>query len=287
MWDDLSEFPELGSTEIWKFVNRSGVTHPMHLHLVMFQVLDRQAFEIVNGEIVPLGSPVPPPPHEAGWKDTVQVGPNEIVRWITRFVNPIDPAGATFTGHFPYHCHILEHEDHEMMRRYETTTTCGDGVPGLPAEECDDGNSTAGDGCSAACTIEDECQNGIDDDGDGLVDHPSDPGCTSAADFLETEASRPCDDGLDNDGDGAIDFPDDIGCSGPTSIKEDPQCSDGIDNDADGRIDWDGGGAGDPDPQCVGKPFRNNERSSCGLGAELALLLVALRRGFATRRRDR
>jgi spore coat protein A len=287
MWDDLSEFPELGSTEIWKFVNRSGVTHPMHLHLVMFQVLDRQAFEIVNGQIVPLGSPVPPPPHEAGWKDTVQVGPNEIVRWITRFVNPIDPAGATFTGHFPYHCHILEHEDHEMMRRYETTTTCGDGVPGLPAEECDDGNSTAGDGCSTACTIEDECQNGIDDDGDGLVDHPSDPGCTSAADFLETEASRPCDDGLDNDGDGAIDFPDDIGCSGPTSVKEDPQCSDGIDNDADGRIDWDGGGAGDPDPQCVGKPFRNNERSSCGLGAELALLLVALRRGFATRRRER
>jgi spore coat protein A len=83
MWDHVSEFPELGATEIWSFANKSGVTHPIHLHLVMFQVLDRQAFEIVGGQIVPLGSPVPPPPHEAGWKDTVQVGPNEIVRLTT------------------------------------------------------------------------------------------------------------------------------------------------------------------------------------------------------------
>ena len=165
-FDDLSEFPQLGATEIWSFANKSGVTHPIHLHLVMFQVLDRQAFEIVGGQIVPLGARVPPPPQEAGWKDTVQVGPNEIVRWITRFVNPIDPAGETYTGRFPYHCHILEHEDHEMMRQYETSTVCGDGIPGLPAEECDDGNAVAGDGCSPTCAIEAP----LDSDGDGVPD---------------------------------------------------------------------------------------------------------------------
>jgi spore coat protein A len=278
-WEDVSEYPELGATEIWSFANKSGVTHPIHQHLVMFQVLDRQAFELVDGQIVPVGARVPPPPHEAGWKDTVQVGPGEIVRWITRFVNPVDPAGPTYTGLFPYHCHILEHEDHEMMRQYETTTTCGDGVPGLPAEECDDGNALAGDGCSPACAIEDECRNGIDDDGDGFADYPADPGCTSAADGLETEASLPCDDGTDNDGDGAIDFPDDVGCYDPRWIKENPQCDDGADNDGDGLRDWDGAGVGNPDPQCVDRPSRDREAaSSCGLGAELALLLAVLRR---------
>jgi len=277
MWDDVTEFPQLGTTEIWKLVNKSGVTHPIHMHLVKFQVLDRQAFEIVNGQILPLGSPVPPPPHEAGWKDTVQVGPNEIVRIIMRFVNPLDASAATYTGLFPYHCHILEHEDHEMMRQFETSTSCGDGVPGLPAEECDDGNANAGDGCSPACTIEDECQNGIDDDGDGRVDFPSDTGCESAADFLETSALLPCDDGIDNDGDGLTDYPNDPACQTGTSAKENPQCDDGIHNDGDGKADWDGAGLGEPDPQCVDKPWRDREAaSSCGLGAELLLALAGV-----------
>jgi spore coat protein A len=110
-WDDITEFPELDTTEVWSFANRSGITHPMHMHLVMFQVLDRQSFEDVGGLIVPIGSTVPPPAHEAGWKDTVQVGPNEIVRVIARFDD--------YTGLFAYHCHILEHEDHEMMREFQ------------------------------------------------------------------------------------------------------------------------------------------------------------------------
>jgi spore coat protein A len=109
--DDITEYPELGTTEVWSFANRSGITHPMHMHLVMFQVLDRQAFDDVGGLIVPIGSPVSPPAHEAGWKDTVQVGPNEIVRVIARFED--------YTGLFAYHCHILEHEDHEMMREFQ------------------------------------------------------------------------------------------------------------------------------------------------------------------------
>jgi spore coat protein A len=144
-WLDIVEFPELGTTEVWKFINRSGMTHPMHMHLVFFQVLDRQNFDVVDDEVVPIGSPLPPAPEEAGWKDTVQVGPNEIVRVIARFED--------YTGLFPYHCHILEHEDHEMMRQFQTVS-CGNGAV-EPTEECDDGAALPGDGCSASCDIED------------------------------------------------------------------------------------------------------------------------------------
>jgi len=108
-WGDLTEYPGIGNTEVWSFVNRSGVMHPMHMHLVFFQVLDREAFTVVGGQIVPSGTKITPPPYEMGWKDTVQVGPDEIVRVIARFED--------YEGLFPYHCHILEHEDHEMMRQ--------------------------------------------------------------------------------------------------------------------------------------------------------------------------
>jgi|GEM_PF-686765 len=109
-WDDVTEFPVLGTAEIWRFQNHSEVTHPMHLHLVEFQVLDRQKFTMSADTIILVGSPVPPPPYEAGWKDTAPVGPNEVLRVIARFED--------FTGPYPYHCHILEHEDHEMMRQF-------------------------------------------------------------------------------------------------------------------------------------------------------------------------
>jgi len=109
-WMDITEVPHLGTVEIWNFINRSGVSHPMHLHLVMFQVLDRQPFEVVSEQIVPTGPRVPAPPGEGGWKDTVLCPPNEITRVITRFEG--------YAGLYPYHCHILEHEDHEMMRQF-------------------------------------------------------------------------------------------------------------------------------------------------------------------------
>jgi spore coat protein A len=113
-WDDVVERPVLGTTEIWRFINRTGVSHPMHLHLVMFQVLDRQPFTVVGGAITPSGPPVPPAAHLAGWKDTVAVAPGEIVRVVARFED--------FAGRFPYHCHVLEHEDHAMMRTFETVS---------------------------------------------------------------------------------------------------------------------------------------------------------------------
>jgi spore coat protein A, manganese oxidase len=112
-WHDVTEYPVLGDTEVWSFVNRSGETHPMHLHLVMSQILDRQDFAVVDGQIVPLGSPQPPAPNEAGWKDTFQAPPMQITRVITRFED--------YTGRYPYHCHILEHEDQEMMRQFQVT----------------------------------------------------------------------------------------------------------------------------------------------------------------------
>jgi hypothetical protein len=152
------------------------------------------------------------------------------------------------------------------------------------------------------------CSNGIDDDGDGLVDHPADPGCLDADDAFERSASLPCDDGFDNDGDRGVDFDPvtyadpgdettlpagegDPGCGDPTWSTESPECQDGIHNDDDGLMDYDAGlfanGSADPagpDPHCVGKPWRDREevypsaRSSypCGLGAELALLLPPL-----------
>jgi hypothetical protein len=83
----------------------------MHLHLVLMQILDRQPFLFTNDMIVLTGPRVPPPANEAGWKDTVRSYPSEITRVIARFDG--------FAGRYPYHCHIIEHEDHEMMRQFQ------------------------------------------------------------------------------------------------------------------------------------------------------------------------
>lgn len=113
--------------------------------------------------------------------------------------------------------------------------------------------------------------------------------------FVQVTLSEPaCIDGLDNDGDGRIDFDPatladpqagagDPGCGSPTWATESPACQDGMNNDNKFGIDFDGGASlnggvpvTDPDPQCVGKPHRLTESPSCGLGAELALLLAPL-----------
>jgi hypothetical protein len=78
-------------------------------------VLDRQPFTVVGDSIVPSGPAVPPDASEAGWKDTAPVRPGEILRVIARFED--------YTGYYPYHCHILEHEDHEMMRQFQVVTS--------------------------------------------------------------------------------------------------------------------------------------------------------------------
>lgn len=130
------------------------------------------------------------------------------------------------------------------------------------------------------------CSDGVDDDGDGLIDYPADPGCDSAMDPFETDASLPCDDGFDNDGDLLRDSSD-PGCRSPSWMREDPACDDGIDNDGDTGIDWDGGpGAGPIDPECVGRPWAVSELPPlCGLGFELVLVLPLLARLRLRRRR--
>lgn len=138
------------------------------------------------------------------------------------------------------------------------------------------------------------CNDGLDNDGDGLVD-AADPGCTSATDPDETDPTA-CSDGLDNDGDGKVDFPEDTSCSSYADNDEagPPACSDGVDNDGDGQVDFpgdkgcssaddvseadlpvcanglddDGDGKADypADPGCAG-PFDDNEKDEVGAGS--------------------
>jgi spore coat protein A len=100
-WGDPIEIkPELGSTEIWEVSNTSMHTHPLHLHLVEFSVIGRG----------PDGTE-PPLPNERGGKDVVRVDPDETVRIAVEF--------GDYAGKYPFHCHVLEHEEHEMMRMME------------------------------------------------------------------------------------------------------------------------------------------------------------------------
>jgi glucose/arabinose dehydrogenase len=102
-------------------------------------------------------------------------------------------------------------------------------------------------------------------------------------------SANECADGLDNDGDGLVDAAADPGCGGsPTANREEPQCDDELDNDGDGRTDWDGGtGGGSADPQCAGQAWRDKEsKARCGLGGEIGVVvgtLGALRRRRAVR----
>jgi spore coat protein A len=114
--DPITENPGLDDIEIWEIHNSTPDAHPIHLHLVAFQVLGRQKFRAdqdpVTGRLTDIryvGQPMPPQPNERGPKDTVQMFPGEVTRVIARFDRP---------GEYVWHCHILSHEDHEMMRPY-------------------------------------------------------------------------------------------------------------------------------------------------------------------------
>lgn len=115
-WDaPITEKPKLGSTEIWYLINLTDDSHPIHIHLIDFQVLDRRNFDVekYNKEkIIHYTSPViPPEPQERGLKDTVRANPKQITRIIMKFDGP-------YKGLYVWHCHILEHEDYEMMRPF-------------------------------------------------------------------------------------------------------------------------------------------------------------------------
>jgi spore coat protein A, manganese oxidase len=111
----VTETPRLGSTEIWELVNLTDDTHPIHLHLVRFQILDRRRFDafqyMTAGTLRYVGPVMAPDANEMGWKDTVRVNAKTVTRIIVPFVG--------YAGRYVWHCHLLEHEDNEMMRPYD------------------------------------------------------------------------------------------------------------------------------------------------------------------------
>jgi spore coat protein A len=165
----LSELPQIGATELWEIINLTGDAHPIHLHLVQFQLVNRQGIhaeryrlmwsaafpggDFVAGYGPPLpyntpnadgalggnlavagflrGPRIPPDPGEAGWKDTIKVFPKQVTRIVVRWA----PQDVALSGVAPgtnryafdptqgpgyvWHCHILDHEDNEMMRPYQ------------------------------------------------------------------------------------------------------------------------------------------------------------------------
>lgn len=122
--DPITERPALNSTEIWEFYNSTVDAHPLHMHLVDFRILDRQTFTgtltpkvntdgsngAILSNIVKTGAPLPVSTWESGKKDTAKMFPGEVIRVLVSFRRQ---------GEYVYHCHILSHEDHEMMRPYE------------------------------------------------------------------------------------------------------------------------------------------------------------------------
>ena len=168
----LEELPRVGATEVWEIINMTGDAHPMHLHLVQFQLINRQNYDDVNytlayeaafpvgvdingygppnyyntanadgavggnpavSPFLTPGTTVPPLPQEKGWKDTVISYPGTVTRIIARWAPQDIPVGQTISGKnmFPFdatfgpgyvwHCHIVDHEDNEMMRPYIPT----------------------------------------------------------------------------------------------------------------------------------------------------------------------
>ncbi|WP_233840206.1 multicopper oxidase domain-containing protein [Dyella sp. 2HG41-7] len=115
-WSDpITEKPKQNSIETWSFVNLTGDAHPIHVHLVRFQILDRRPFDLfawnAHRKLVFTGPAQSPEPQELGWKDTVRADPGMVTRIAMRFEG--EP------GRYVWHCHFLEHEDNEMMRPFE------------------------------------------------------------------------------------------------------------------------------------------------------------------------
>ncbi|MCA9910830.1 MAG: multicopper oxidase domain-containing protein, partial [Anaerolineae bacterium] len=150
-WGDaVSEIIDEGTTEMWRIVNLTGDGHPIHTHLTQFQLVSRQrynvnnytkAFDAVNPvtvdangnitlptytevDVTPFlqGPAFPAPANERGWKDTIRTMPGEVTTILVRAGQigdgspyPFDPSAAPG---YVWHCHVLEHEDNEMMRPY-------------------------------------------------------------------------------------------------------------------------------------------------------------------------
>ncbi|WP_040413507.1 multicopper oxidase [Desulfosporosinus sp. OT] len=146
-----SELPLVGTTEDWQIVNLTGGAHPIHIHLIQFRLISRQEFLVnnytndwlaLNGapplehptKLLPvepylLDGPINPPAHENGWKDTIQAYPGQVTTIRIRFAPQDEVVSIPGINQFPFnpaaepgyvwHCHILDHEDNDMMRPYK------------------------------------------------------------------------------------------------------------------------------------------------------------------------
>jgi spore coat protein A len=148
-----TEFPLIGSTEQWDLLNVGGGGHQIHLHLIEFQLIERQAIDqaayvqqwhLMNGHrpvtrpivVDPtpflVGPPIAPLPYETGWKDTLRANGGQVMRLMARWAPqetasggvspgqnqfPIDPVHPSTDAWYLWHCHVLGHEDNDMMRK--------------------------------------------------------------------------------------------------------------------------------------------------------------------------
>ena len=122
--DPVTENPAVGATEVWEIYNTTADAHPMHIHEIAFEVVNREGLVLNDeGEVdEPIrldGEITAPEPWESGFKDTVIAYPGQVTRLKAHFTSP---------GQFVWHCHIVEHEDNEMMRPYRI----GPPQPGQP-----------------------------------------------------------------------------------------------------------------------------------------------------------
>lgn len=183
-WQDIDELPVIDTTEIWEFVNPSGMMHPMHVHLVKFHILSRHKLEIdfATGTVLSVGPAQDPEAHELGWIDTVRVNPDEMIRVIMRFKG--------YTGKFAYHCHLLEHEDHDMMRQMRVINdkkNCNNNGVCEAEEDCES--------CPKDCGVASgaKCGNGLCEVGDGETCKTCPFDCARGATFCCGEDTN-CDD---------------------------------------------------------------------------------------------
>jgi FtsP/CotA-like multicopper oxidase with cupredoxin domain len=146
--DAITENPRVGSIEVWEMINTAADFHPIHLHLIQFQVINRQAFDasaytsaltfrsapfpVLDPTPYLQGEPMLPSEGEAGWKDTVLNPTGMVTRIVARWAPQAAPltgprspsAGVNLypfnptQGKYVWHCHNLEHEDNELMRPY-------------------------------------------------------------------------------------------------------------------------------------------------------------------------
>lgn len=143
LYDTVGILPKLGQWEVWRFLNTTGDTHPMHIHQSTFQPLGDAGtcYTVTDADDVCLfdqpshttTSPLVPAPagtgiprsfddwEVTGWKDTLRIDPGQLVSVAVRF---------DLVGRYVYHCHIIEHEDHEMMRPFVVTPLAMDGHMG-------------------------------------------------------------------------------------------------------------------------------------------------------------